>query len=55
MNIRELTRKAQASAKTRTPQQRAELLRKARILDAQGNFDSAFFRNQPSENSNGKA
>lgn len=43
MSIVELTAKVTASAKTRTHNQRVQLLRAARILDSKGNLDSRYF------------
>ena len=43
MNIETLTQKIIEASKTRTPEQRKELLQKAGILDENGDFDKRYF------------
>ena len=43
MDIETLTQKIMEASKTRTPEQRKELLQNAGILDENGNFDKKYF------------
>ena len=43
MDIKDLTDKVKEAANKRTPEERAELLRKAHILDDGGNFCKEYF------------
>ena len=51
MSIEELIAKVKEAEKTRTPQQRRELLIKAHILDQDGNYDARYFRKETVEKS----
>lgn len=43
MSIEELTQKVKAASKSRTHEDRIRILRAARVLDSNGNFDKKFF------------
>lgn len=43
MNIEDLTKKVKEAAKKRTPEERTKLLRKANILDENGEFCKEYF------------
>jgi len=43
MSIEDLTKKVKEAAERRTPEERAELLRKAHILDENGEFCEEYF------------
>ena len=51
MSIEELILKVKEAEKTRTPQQRRELLIKAHILDQDGHYDARYFRKETVEKS----
>ena len=51
MSIEELIIKVKEAEKTRTPQQRRELLIKAHILDQDGYYDARYFRKETVEKS----
>lgn len=49
MSIQELTQKVKKSAQMRTHDQRIKLLKKAHVLDSEGEFDKKFFSVAKSE------
>jgi len=51
MSIEELIVKVKEAEKTRTPQQRRELLINAHILDNNGHYDARYFRKETVEKS----